>query len=185
MKSLNEFQQARLPRNIPSRRPARRGAARSLPHARVREMLERDDDDDVFEEAEAAAFDAREEARAAASQSSVDPEDDLLRPEVPLTLEDFNLLPQVLNLLDAHQARDGFDTALSALRRALSRCEQGVASWAAGAEAPADSAASSAEEQAARAALVARARALAQHTKRAREWLSEDTTDGRAERTDE
>ena len=34
-------------------------------------------------------------------------------------------------------------------------------------------------------ALVARARALAQHTKRAREWLSEDTTDGRAERTDE
>ena len=94
-------------------------------------MLERDDDDDVFEEAEAAAFDAREEARAA-SQGNVDPEDDLLRPEVPLALEDFNLLPQVLNLLDAHQARDGFDTALLALRRALSRCEQGVASWAAG-----------------------------------------------------
>ena len=41
-------------------------------------MLERDDDDDVFEEAEAAAFDAREEARAAASQGNVDPEDDLL-----------------------------------------------------------------------------------------------------------
>jgi hypothetical protein len=149
-------------------------------------MLERDDDDDVFEEAEAAAFDAREEeARAAASQGNVDPEDDLLRPEVPLTLEDFNLLPQVLNLLDAHQTRDGFDTELSALRRALSRCEQGVASWAADAEAPADSAASSTEEQAARAALVARARALAQHTKRVREWLSEDTTDGRAERTEE
>lgn len=149
-------------------------------------MLERDDDDDVFEEAEAAAFDAREEeARAAASQGNVDPEDDLLRPEVPLTLEDFNLLPQVLNLLDAHQARDGFDTALSALRRALSRCEQGVASWAAGTEAPMDSAASWREEQAARAALVARARSLAQHTKRAREWLSEDeaTKYGRAERT--
>ena len=172
------------PLNIPSLRTARGEAERALPHARVREMLERDDDDDVFEEAEAAAFDAREEARAAASQGSVDPEDDL-RPEVPLTLEDFNLLPQVLNVLDAHQARDGFDTALSALRRALSRCEQGVASWAAAAEAPADSAASSAEEQAARAALVARARALAQHTKRAREWLSEDATDGRAERTDE
>ena len=169
-----------LPAEYPLSSPRRGGAARSAP-----EMLERDDDDDVFEEAEAAAFDAREEARAAASQGNVDPEDDLLRPEVPLTLEDFNLLPQVLNLLDAHQARDGFDTALSALRRALSRCEQGVASWAADAEAPAGSAASSAEEQAARAALVARARALAQHTKRAREWLSEDTTDGRAERTDE
>lgn len=165
-------------------KPASRALELRSTASRILQMLERDDDDDVFEEAEAAAFDAREEARAA-SQGNVDPEDDLLRPEVPLALEDFNLLPQVLNLLDAHQARDGFDTALSALRRALSRCEQGVASWAAGTEAPMDSAASWREEQAARAALVARARSLAQHTKRAREWLSEDeaTKYGRAERT--
>ena len=150
-------------------------------------MLERDDDDDVFEEAEAAAFDAREEARAAASQGNADPEDDLLRPEVPLALEDFNLLPQVLNLLDAHQARDGFEAALSALRRALSRCEQGVTSFAADGDAPADSAESSAEEQVANKLLVARTRSLAQHTKRAREWLSADQAaaeDGRAERTE-
>ena len=137
-------------------------------------MLERDDDDDVFEEAEAAAFDAREEERAAAS-GNVDPEDDLLRQEAPLALEDFNLLPQVLNLLDAHQAgaleKPAYETALSALVRGLLRCEEGVASWAADAEAPADSAASLAEEQAARAALAARGQLLTEHTKRAREWL--------------
>mmetsp|Transcript_24996 Transcript_24996/g.50727 ORF Transcript_24996/g.50727 Transcript_24996/m.50727 type:complete len:160 (-) Transcript_24996:44-523(-) len=151
-------------------------------------MLERDDDDDVFEEAEAAAFDAREEARAAASQGNTAPEDDLLRPEAPLTLEDFNLLPQVLNLLDAHQAGDGYEAALSALRRALSRCEQGVACWAADAVAPADCAACLADEQAARAAVVTRTRLLAHHTKRAREWLPEDeatmASDGRPERTE-
>ena len=119
-------------------------------------MLEVDDDDDVFEQADAEAFAERAEAAAAERQGSIssEPDDGLLQDEGPLSLEDFNLLPCVLNLLDAHQAGGGFDSELSALRRALSRCERGVASWAADASAPANGAASAAAEAAARASLI-------------------------------
>lgn len=146
-------------------------------------MLEVDDDDDVFEQADAEAFAERAEAAAAERQGSIssEPDDGLLQDEGPLSLEDFNLLPCVLNLLDAHQAGGGFDSELSALRRALSRCERGVASWAADASAPTNGAASAAAEAAARASLLARTRLQAEHTKRTREWLAEEGSTGTAE----
>ena len=141
-------------------------------------MLEVDDDDDVFEEADAEAFEARAEAAAAASGNVSEPEDDLLQQEAPLCLEDFNLLPRVLQLLEAHKAGDGYDRALSVLRRSLARCEQGVSSWAADTAAPETSAAAAAAEQAAHASLEGTRHLLTEHAKRTREWLVEAGGEG-------
>ena len=134
-------------------------------------MLECDDDDDVFEQADADAFEERAEAAAVERQVSVDPNDDALQAEAPLTLDDVNLLPRVLQLLDAHQAGDGVDAALSELRRALNRCETGVERLTA--EAAAEAAAGARTEQRARQTLEARTQLLAQHRKRTHEELQQ------------
>ena len=137
-------------------------------------MLECDDDDDVFEEADAEAFAAREEAAAAADATAADPDDDSLLAEAPLSLEDFNLLPRVLQLLDAHQAGEGIDTALSELQRALKRCEAGVARCAAEAATFAAVGGSAVAQAHAREALVARTRLLSEQRKRTHDELGRE-----------
>ena len=152
---------------LESERVRRWSSARAVQRA----MLECGDDDDVFEQADADAFEERAEAAAVERQVSVDPNDDALQAEATLTLEDFNLLPRVLQLLDAHQAGDGVDPALSELIRALNRCETGVERLTA--EAAAEAATGARTEQRARHTLEARTQLLAQHRKRTHEELQQ------------
>ena len=93
-------------------------------------MLVADDDDDVFEETDAAAARYEDEDSSAPAEPSSEAAADDVAPD-PSSIEqsDFSLLPLMLEVMQAHHARDvqAATIKMAALKRAVRRAETRLA----------------------------------------------------------